>query len=95
MTIELVFHGNFPHWTLAPVPSRHGVAPLKNAGYGAATGSTSPTSTAVAPAGEVRRVDGHQFQRPSSATVAGTRSVRTRNVSMRMPIARPKPTSRT
>jgi len=35
--------------------------------------------------------DGHQFQRPSSATVEGTSTVRTTKVSSRMPTARPKP----
>jgi hypothetical protein len=34
------------------------------------------------------RVDGHQFQRPRSATVDGTSRVRTRKASIRMPIAR-------
>src|SRR5215813_4498714 len=33
-------------------------------------------------------VDGHQFQRPRSATVDGTSRVRTRKASMMMPIAR-------
>jgi hypothetical protein len=37
---------------------------------------------------------GHQFHFPSRATVEGTSSVRTRNVSIRTPIAKPKPTSR-
>jgi hypothetical protein len=32
--------------------------------------------------------DGHQFQRPRSATVAGTRRVRTKNASIKMPRAR-------
>jgi hypothetical protein len=30
--------------------------------------------------------DGHQFQRPRSATVEGTSRVRTRNASMRIPM---------
>src|SRR5215813_9110721 len=34
------------------------------------------------------RVDGHQFQRPSSATVDGTSRVRTKKASIKMPIAR-------
>ena len=37
--------------------------------------------------------DGHQFHRPSSTTVDGTSSVRTRKVSIRMPSARPRPMS--
>ncbi len=40
-------------------------------------------------------LDGHQFHLPSSTTVEGTSSVRTRKVSMRMPRARPRPMSRT
>ena len=35
----------------------------------------------------VPQLDGHPFQRPSRATVAGTSSARTRKASMRMPIA--------
>ena len=38
--------------------------------------------------------DGHQFHRPSSTTVDGTSSVRTRKVSMRMPSASPNAMSR-
>ena len=37
--------------------------------------------------------DGHQFHRPSKATVAGTSTVRTTKVSSRMPTARPTPMS--
>jgi hypothetical protein len=39
--------------------------------------------------------EGHQFRRPSRITVAGTSSVRTRNVSIRIPAARPSPIART
>ncbi len=38
--------------------------------------------------------DGHQFHRPSSTTVHGTSTVRTTNVSIMTPRARPTPTSR-
>jgi hypothetical protein len=36
---------------------------------------------------------GHQFHRPIMTTADGTSSVRTRKVSIKMPSARPKPTS--
>jgi hypothetical protein len=36
--------------------------------------------------------DGHQFQRPSRTATDGTSSVRTRNVSISTPSARPTPT---
>jgi hypothetical protein len=36
---------------------------------------------------------GHQFHRPIKTAAAGTSSVRTRKVSIKMPSARPKPTS--
>ena len=37
--------------------------------------------------------EGHQFQRPSITTVAGTNSVLTKKVSIKMPIASPAPMS--
>ena len=39
------------------------------------------------------RREGHQFHRPSSTTTDGTSRVRTKNVSSRMPAARPTPIS--
>ena len=37
--------------------------------------------------------DGHQFHRPIRTTAAGTSSVRTKNVSISTPSARPTPTT--
>jgi hypothetical protein len=62
----------------------------------------SPSASALAPTASLPSVtasmcsfDGHQFHLPSSTTVQGTRTVRTTNVSIRMPTASPTPTSRT
>ena len=57
--------------------------PAKGALRLAAIGAVSRCGNpAVAPC-----LDGHQFQRPSNATVEGTSSVLTRKASMRIPIA--------
>ena len=46
-------------------------------------------------AADAGHAGGHQFRRPSRITVAGTSRVRTRNVSIRIPAARPRPIART
>ncbi len=60
--------------------------------------TASPDSGAGAAAGASARsmvsLDGHQFHRPSSTTVEGTSSVRTRKVSIRIPSASPSAMSR-
>src|SRR6266487_5254137 len=60
---------------------------------GTLSGSASPGAPRW-PAPGLLIADGHQFHRPSSTTVDGTSRVRTRNVSIRTPRARPAPTSR-
>src|SRR6185369_9488183 len=52
---------------------------------------SGPSATGP-PAGTTRSFDGHQFHLPSSTTVHGTSTVRTTNVSMMTPTARPTPT---
>jgi len=65
----------------------------------AASGPARPSASALAPTESVSSgggvtviFDGHQFHRPSSTTVQGTSTVRTTNVSMMTPTARPTPT---
>src|SRR5690242_4030159 len=60
------------------------------------SGRDSPSASALAPTASVPAtgesmcsLDGHQFHRPSSTTVQGTSTVRTTNVSMMTPSARP------
>src|SRR5438128_5718810 len=48
----------------------------------------------AAPVGSVNSDDGHQFQRPRSNAMEGTRSVRTKNVSKRMAKAIVNPSCR-
>src|SRR5262249_19234890 len=68
-------------------------------GVSGAPGASGAPGTPPAGTGDRTRsglliLDGHQFHRPSSTTVAGTSRVRTRKVSISTPSARPAPTSR-
>src|ERR1700742_2253321 len=76
------------------------LALLSVAGSTEAWGPARPSASASALTesvssgdGVTRIFDGHQFHRPSSTTVQGTSTVRTTNVSIRTPTARPTPMS--
>jgi hypothetical protein len=56
-------------------------------------GGTAATSAGAVVSRSRHSRDGHQFHRPISTAADGTSSVRTRKVSIRMPSARPTPTT--